>query len=247
VPGPTGGRRGLLVNGRTGTPTGGGGGSRWQRATAVRGRRSTAAASRPWSTSRSALGLFVSERHHRPVRTPTTVTATEASAPNRAAHRRRCRVLVVDDQVELGPTLSRVLSRFGYDVVTADSGHAALQLVQQSPVDLVVTDVDMPTMTGTELADEVWRRFPRMPVLFVTGSGADLGAVGNPLAARLAKPVRLEELRDSVSQLVERATDLSAPGQGNSMNTGSAESRFLQSGAGDMCATVPRRCRSTTA
>lgn len=140
------------------------------------------------------------------------MTAAEASPPYQGMHRRRLRVLVVDDEAEAARTLSRALRGFGYDVRTADTGPDALRELQQSPVDLVVTDVDMPAMSGLELAEEVRRRFPRMPVLFVTGSGADLDVAGSAPTARLAKPVRLDDLHDGVSALVEASTDPATPG-----------------------------------
>jgi signal transduction histidine kinase len=114
------------------------------------------------------------------------------------------RVLVVDDEPGVRRLLTRLLSANGYTVFEADSGEAALALMSAAvpQVDLVVTDIVMPGMTGTRLAEEIERRWPRVRLLFVTGhtQSAALGpsaitsripVLGKPFTpARIAGAVR---------------------------------------------------------
>lgn len=78
-------------------------------------------------------------------------------------------ILCVDD--ELNPlTLRRlVLQKAGYEVLTASSGKEALELVNSRHVDLVLSDHLMPGMQGTELAQQLKERHPKLPVILISG------------------------------------------------------------------------------
>ena len=80
-------------------------------------------------------------------------------------------ILVVDDNVNLLRTLEAMLTRSGHRVRAADSGAAALQLLHASPVDVVLTDLGMPGMSGWELAEAIKARWPFIPVVALTGWG----------------------------------------------------------------------------
>ena len=96
-------------------------------------------------------------------------TAARASPPPAAA--RGERVLVVEDEDMVRALLARVLREHGYKVVEAATAAEALLLVEDigDELDLLVTDVIMPRMSGVELADRIRRRFPQMRALFVSG------------------------------------------------------------------------------
>lgn len=84
----------------------------------------------------------------------------------------RKRLLVVDDEAPILKLAVRILSMDNYDIRTADSGPAALALLDApgaAPVDLLVTDLMMPEMTGRELAVAVRARHPSVRVLYETG------------------------------------------------------------------------------
>ena len=78
-------------------------------------------------------------------------------------------ILCVDD--ELNPlTLRRlVLQKAGYEVLTANSGKEALEIVSSRHVDLVLSDHLMPGMQGTELAQQLKERHPKLPVILISG------------------------------------------------------------------------------
>ncbi len=124
-------------------------------------------------------------------------------------------MLVVDDERALLALLTRFLERLGCAVLAAASGPEALALAErhEGPLWLVVTDVDLPGMSGGELARALGARHPDTPVLFISGRPAPRGlsdAVAGRPAAFLAKPFALGELRAAVVSL---AGD--PPGPGN--------------------------------
>ena len=108
--------------------------------------------------------------------------------------------LVVDDEPGVLALMAATLSEAGITVTTASGGLAALAQVEHNggPAQVVVTDLMMPGMGGTELARELRRRYPGLPVLFVSGY-ADERTVQEVLAfggaaAFLAKPFTAEAL-----------------------------------------------------
>jgi two-component system, cell cycle sensor histidine kinase and response regulator CckA len=80
-------------------------------------------------------------------------------------------VLLVEDDDEVRVTTRRTLVREGYRVLTARDGSAALHIVDQAatPIDVVVTDMVMPGMSGQELARQIRLRHPGIRVLFMSG------------------------------------------------------------------------------
>ena len=98
------------------------------------------------------------------------MTAPSSHLPSVARHGPPTgRLLVVDDEPAVRMVIGRGLARAGYDVFLADSGLDALhqlhQLHQHSRFDAVISDISMPTMTGTELAAEMHRTYPGVPIL----------------------------------------------------------------------------------
>jgi two-component system chemotaxis sensor kinase CheA len=85
--------------------------------------------------------------------------------------RSRRRVLVVDDSPIVRDLLSELLSSVGLEVRTAGDGAAALQMLAEHPVDLIVCDVEMPVMDGFELLRRLRDRAERVPVVMVTTRG----------------------------------------------------------------------------
>jgi CheY-like chemotaxis protein len=82
------------------------------------------------------------------------------------------RILYVDDEPPMRDVIARLLSKLGCEVETADSGTAALaRLSQAAPAfDVIVTDLSMPGMTGSQLARAVKAIAPDLPIIAYTGS-----------------------------------------------------------------------------
>jgi CheY-like chemotaxis protein len=79
-------------------------------------------------------------------------------------------VLIVDDQAERLLTLSAILDRNGYHTLTAMRGEDALKLLEIARVDLVVLDFYMPSMDGSEVARQMRRSHPDIPIVIFSGA-----------------------------------------------------------------------------
>ena len=121
-------------------------------------------------------------------------------------------ILVVDDELEVRETMADCLTAYGYRVVMAVSARAALDVLERNAVDLILTDVHMPGMSGVELCARLKGepRFQLTPVVLLTAH-ADLETRVAGLAAGaddfFAKPVEFVELRTRVAVLL-RIKDL---------------------------------------
>lgn len=114
-------------------------------------------------------------------------------------------ILVVDDEEPLRRYLSRGLEHAGYHVLAARDGSEALRQLRKSPVpvQLVITDVSMPGMTGPELADQIAAGPYPPPVLFMSADHITLDLPG----PKLRKPFLLADLRPTIEQLLRPAMD----------------------------------------
>jgi PAS domain S-box-containing protein len=115
-------------------------------------------------------------------------------------------VLVVDDEAEVRALIAEVLRGSGYHVVVAPDGDAAIALLERAarPVDLLVTDVVMPVMSGTDLAARVTTASPSTRVLFVSGF-VPAGSPSLRGAPLVAKPLHRAELLDAVQGVLTGA------------------------------------------
>jgi len=81
-------------------------------------------------------------------------------------------ILVVDDEVDIGEVVRRVLERTGHTVSVTHNAGAALDAVAREPPDVVITDVIMPKMHGVELIRTLRERYPRIRVIAISGGGS---------------------------------------------------------------------------
>jgi two-component system NtrC family response regulator len=80
-------------------------------------------------------------------------------------------VLIVDDEKNYPPILSAVLEEEGYETLTATSGEEALDILAHADVDLVLTDMKMPTMDGISLLEKIKAKDADLPVIMMTAHG----------------------------------------------------------------------------
>ena len=80
-------------------------------------------------------------------------------------------ILIVDDEKNYPTILSAVLKEEGFETFTANSGPEALQILENSDVDLVLTDMKMPVMDGIELLEKVKMKDPKLPIIMMTAYG----------------------------------------------------------------------------
>ena len=115
------------------------------------------------------------------------------------------RILFLDDEQVLANMGRKMLERLGYVVTTVTDAAAAVEQFSAQPesFDCLVTDLTMPGMLGTEVADRVHRLRPDLPILLVTGYAATLTASAVKalgIRALALKPLNLETLGRSVHQ-----------------------------------------------
>lgn len=96
-------------------------------------------------------------------------SGTEQPAAREAAPSGRLRVLVVDDQLAVATVLQLMLELDNHYVRICESGPAAIEALHEEPFDVVCTDINMPGMTGWEIAHRIKLEFPNMRIAFVTG------------------------------------------------------------------------------
>jgi DNA-binding NtrC family response regulator len=93
------------------------------------------------------------------------------SGSHRPIEGRAVRVLVVDDDVHVRRFTSLILGLEGFEVVEADGVREAIRLFEAGPVDVVVTDLNMPDENGAVLVGKLRRRDPALPIIILTGVG----------------------------------------------------------------------------
>ncbi len=114
-----------------------------------------------------------------------------------AQDRRELHVLVVDDDSMLRLLLVEVLAQAGCRVFTACDGVEAVRLLEEEPVDCLITDYDMPRMNGLELIRWSKANLPQMTVVMMSGRNCQaLAAEGRECGALrvLLKPIAVEHL-----------------------------------------------------
>ena len=136
---------------------------------------------------------------------PATQDIVVEPLPLPVGHQLRQTVLLVDDEDLLLTMGKTVLSAFGYDVLTANSGLKAVDLIEKAerPIDLVITDLVMPQMSGRELIDQILLRLPGVPILRTSGY-VRAGVDEDPLTY-LQKPFTSHALLERVRNLLQDA------------------------------------------
>lgn len=115
-------------------------------------------------------------------------------------------MLLVDDEPELRRTLRRSLTRNGFEVLEAENGRVALELLRQHTFEAVVSDVRMPEMDGVQLLHQALREFPLVPVVLMSAAPGMVDAddlVEFGAFEFLEKPVLLDTLRRSTEAAVD--------------------------------------------
>ncbi|HMG48417.1 MAG TPA: ATP-binding protein [Allosphingosinicella sp.] len=118
--------------------------------------------------------------------------------------RRSGRILLVEDNEEVGEFAETLLGELGHKVIRVRSGETALRAALDSSFDAVFTDVVMPGMSGLELAEQLAELRPQLPVILTTGYSDEIarsGAGGRPV---ILKPYRLETLAAAIDQGLAR-------------------------------------------
>lgn len=114
------------------------------------------------------------------------------------------KILIVDDEEDLTWSISKGLSREtqGFEVFCANSGSMALDILSQKAVDLLVTDLRMPGMNGSELIQKVKRFYPNIKVIVMTAYShlENIDHNNGNSVTTIEKPFEIHELRKLINK-----------------------------------------------
>ena len=114
-------------------------------------------------------------------------------------------VLFVDDEPSVLQSISRILRKTHWNVVTATSAEKALEILQDQTIDLVVTDMKMPQVHGVELIARIRENFKELPILVCSayaGMKDDQGLQFHNIAGFLDKPINPDVLKSRIKELL---------------------------------------------
>jgi len=114
-------------------------------------------------------------------------------------------VLIVEDEVMVRAVAERALARHGYTVLVAENGEAALEILgRETEVDLMISDVVMPTMDGPTTVRAARKMHPKLPILFISGYAEEQlrKSIDIPNVSFLAKPFSVQQLAETVRDLM---------------------------------------------
>ncbi len=116
------------------------------------------------------------------------------------------KILVVDDEESIREFFEIMLKREGYQVLSASNGKEGLEQLKKHQVDLIISDIQMPEMSGMELLAQVKEQDPEMPVVMITAFGStDTAVEAMKLGASdyLQKPFKLDEVKLIIAKALE--------------------------------------------
>ena len=117
-------------------------------------------------------------------------------------------VLLVEDEAMVRAVAKRALERKGYEVLTANNGEEALEVIEglDEPVDLLISDVVMPSMDGPTLVRHARALYPDLKIIFISGYAEEQlrRSIDVPDVSFLPKPFSVQELAEAVREVISR-------------------------------------------
>ncbi|KFI10482.1 response regulator [Vibrio coralliilyticus] len=110
-------------------------------------------------------------------------------------------ILVVDDKEIQRSLVKLYLEQLGYDVVLANNGKVAIEIIHSNPIDLVFMDIQMPVMNGFEAASIIKRSYPTIPIIALSGESGEreLNLISELMDGRLSKPTTKQALNQMLT------------------------------------------------
>lgn len=120
---------------------------------------------------------------------------------------KRPRLLCVDDDPGIREFYAALFGTHGYEVVLAGSGRQALNIFhsRKNPIHAVITDYDMPEMSGPELAADLKHSNPALPIIIVSGSRPVVEEAPHFVDAAFAKGAPIQHILDEIERLLATA------------------------------------------
>jgi DNA-binding NtrC family response regulator len=116
------------------------------------------------------------------------------------------RILIVDDDIATCQQLEQTLRIFGYDTIIAHDGEEALQVFENDRIDLVIADIVMPRVSGTELLKKIHQRNKDIQVIIMTGLPSKesiLDTIEHEGFTYLTKPIQVETMKYLIDRALE--------------------------------------------
>ena len=116
-------------------------------------------------------------------------------------------ILVVDDEKSIRDGCRRVLIGKGYNVITAENGQVALDILEKEAVDIILLDLKMPVVSGEEVLEITGKKYPGIPVIIITGHGTVNTAVKCMKKGAydfITKPFQIEQFVLTVNRAADK-------------------------------------------
>lgn len=113
-------------------------------------------------------------------------------------------ILVVDDEKGIREVLVEYLNLLGYEADAVENGKEALAVFDENKYHMIITDNNMPAMSGTELVKSIRQNCTFFPVIGITG-GSTEGLIEAGVTRCFTKPCDLDELREVIEELLSLA------------------------------------------
>lgn len=163
----------------------------------------------------SVLGQGTSFELYFPMVTVQSKEISELTAARKeekpARKKREMRVLLVEDQQNVRDMMLNMIERLGYEVFSCEDGLEALELIKEEPeaFDLVITDHNMPKMTGLEMIQKVYMEHPHIPFILLSGYSEkelfDLMGSHPAIKAIMIKPANKDVLGRKMQEIISEA------------------------------------------
>lgn len=117
------------------------------------------------------------------------------------------KILVVDDERVVRDGCHRVLTGKGFEVLTAENGREAMDILADKLVDVILLDLKMPVMSGEEVLEKTCDLYSKIPVIIITGHGTIDTAVGcmkNGAYDFITKPFQIDQFLLTINRAVEK-------------------------------------------
>ncbi len=120
------------------------------------------------------------------------------------------RLVIADDEIHILRILELKFANSGFDVIKAATGYQAWEIISANPPDMVITDYQMPELTGIDLAERMYAdyRLRKIPVILLTARGFSLtqqDLVDTNIVRMITKPFSPREVLAIVREIVESA------------------------------------------
>jgi two-component system, NtrC family, response regulator HydG len=117
------------------------------------------------------------------------------------------RILIADDNPAELDAFTRILVRTGYQILSVDNGQSALEIIKKNPIDVLLTDLNMPFLNGHELLRSAKALKPELEIVIITGEGSVESAVNTLKAGAydfIEKPFKRIDLLKTIEKALEK-------------------------------------------